>query len=57
MFGVVEVEIPENSCAGKKWKCVYTEYIDALYKLRDKILFQRSLSSFSITGELPYLRC
>jgi hypothetical protein len=49
MFGVVEVEIPGNACAGKKWKYVYTECIDALYKLRDEIPFQRSLSSVSNT--------
>jgi hypothetical protein len=48
MFGVAEVEIPGNECAGKKWKYVYTECIDALCKLRDEILFQRSLSSFQI---------
>ena len=56
MFSVAEVEIPGNACASKKWKHVYTERIDALYKLRDEILFQRSLSSASNTGELPFLR-
>jgi len=56
MFGVAEVEIPGNASAGKKWKYVYTECIDALYKVRDEILFQRSLRSVSNTGELLYLR-
>jgi len=56
VFSVAEVEIPANACADKKWNYVYTECIDALYKLRDEILFQRSLSSVSNTGELPFLR-
>jgi len=56
VFSVAEVEMPGNGCAGKKWKYVYTECIDARYKLREEILFQRSLNSVSNTGELPFLR-